>query len=652
MIIYWLSLSTIYIISLTLANPTNLTGKHRKTLDDSSSASGRSAISIIEEDKRCFACPIIPDTGIHSRCIVPCHYNQRCYLRASHANATLADRRCTDERWVRDLLVDGCLTYNGQYWCMCSTDLCNSGDFTSIRGYDDCSNEPCPWGTICLDTKDGFSCICPPWQDDCTYAFNIGCSCKNGGRCIMGLGSYICECPYGYNGLSCETRDICIPNPCMNGGTCQSQGLLSFTCQCRPGFQGLTCQICDACIPNPCQNGGTCVFDDATGYFRCTCPPGYTGRTCDIGSTVTVPPSNPCSPNPCKNGGTCQPTNTGSFTCTCPAGYQGVCCEIRSDPCSPNPCRNGGTCQPTNTGSFMCLCPVGYQGICCETRIDPCSPNPCQNNGICTASGTSAVCTCVTGFTGQRCETRDACNPNPCLNGGTCIPNGFGGFTCQCPPGFSGQRCEDQDGCVSQPCKNNGVCVSSGGGAYTCQCPTGFEGQNCDQVDICGVKNPCICGTCQNDPSAPQGFRCFCPPGYSGDRCEKLTSCIDSGEECINGGECIQRPIGDYICSCPFPYCGSRCQNQRPFCDGTNSAVTPTVTTLNPACSSSLCNNRGTCQQNGYGKGIQCYCSAGWSGPRCQYAMRTNADRSQDLILKHNRTISTSTTAHTRRPRT
>ncbi len=100
------------------------------------------------------------------------------------------DRRCTEERWVRDLLVDGCLTYNGQYWCMCSTDLCNSGDFTSIRGmlnfekttrfslddtiyckigYDDCSNDPCPSGTICLDTRDGFTCICPPWQDECVY---------------------------------------------------------------------------------------------------------------------------------------------------------------------------------------------------------------------------------------------------------------------------------------------------------------------------------------------------------------------------------------------------------------------------------------------------------------------------------------------------
>lgn len=34
---------------------------------------------------------------------------------------------------------------------------------------------------------------------------NIGCSCKNGGRCLMGLGSFICECPYGYNGMNCET---------------------------------------------------------------------------------------------------------------------------------------------------------------------------------------------------------------------------------------------------------------------------------------------------------------------------------------------------------------------------------------------------------------------------------------------------------------
>jgi hypothetical protein len=29
-----------------------------------------------------------------------------------------------------------------------------------------------------------------------------------------------------------------------------------------------------------------------------------------------------------------------------------------------------------------------------------------KNNGICTSSGSSLTCACLTGYTGQRCETR------------------------------------------------------------------------------------------------------------------------------------------------------------------------------------------------------------------------------------------------------
>ena len=55
---------------------------------------------------------------------------------------------------------------------------------------------------------------------------------------------------------------------------------------------------------------------------------------------------------------------------------------------------------------------------------------------------------------------------------------------------------------------------------------------------------------------------------------------------------------------------------------GLTNAVAPTVAPTSSAssCSSNLCNNRGICQQVGYGTGIQCYCSAGWSGTRCQYS--------------------------------
>jgi len=55
---------------------------------------------------------------------------------------------------------------------------------------------------------------------------------------------YICMYFYNFVLSPAYTGDVCIPNPCLNGGTCQTQGLLGFTCQCRSGFQGLTCQIC------------------------------------------------------------------------------------------------------------------------------------------------------------------------------------------------------------------------------------------------------------------------------------------------------------------------------------------------------------------------------------------------------------------------
>ncbi|CAF4564324.1 unnamed protein product [Rotaria magnacalcarata] len=198
----------------------------------------------------------------------------------------------------------------------------------------------------------------------------------------------------------------------------------------------------------------------------------------------------------------------------------------------------------------------------------------------------------------------------------------MGGFTCECLPSFTGLRCEDQDGCSTQPCKNRGVCANLAGGSYECQCRTGFEGPTCEQMDICGVKNPCICGTCQNDPYSPQGFRCFCPAGYSGNRCEKFLNCLDAGEECMNGGTCMQRPLGDYVCSCPYPYCGLRCQSQRPSC-GIIHTLAPTTTPSNGVslCSASQCNNHGICHEASYGKGIQCYCSTGWSGSRCQYSL-------------------------------
>jgi hypothetical protein len=77
------------------------------------------------------------------------------------------------------------------------------------------------------------------------------------------------------------------------------------------------------------------------------------------------------------------------------------------------------------------------------TSGDPCASQPCMNQGTCLPQNGGFRCVCPPGFTGTRCEIRDACQSNPCLNGGTCQPiNGNGGYQCLCPAGFSGVRCE------------------------------------------------------------------------------------------------------------------------------------------------------------------------------------------------------------------
>jgi len=75
----------------------------------------------------------------------------------------------------------------------------------------------------------------------------------------------------------------CINVPCRNGAECQDLGNLQFHCLCRPGYTGDLCEsIVDLCLSNPCSNGGRCL--SWVGGFTCVCQNKIIDETCTSGN--------------------------------------------------------------------------------------------------------------------------------------------------------------------------------------------------------------------------------------------------------------------------------------------------------------------------------------------------------------------------------
>ncbi|XP_028650477.2 delta and Notch-like epidermal growth factor-related receptor [Erpetoichthys calabaricus] len=305
-------------------------------------------------------------------------------------------------------------------------------------------------------------------------SFN-GPECSGKGKCTTytSKATFFCECDQKYTGIFCEEFDACHTKPCENNGTCtdvrQGKAEKNFTCACKPGYEGDQCQfVVNHCLPQPCMNGGTCL-NTFSGY-NCQCPEGYRGNMCEQ-------KIDPCSSSPCQNNGSCY-VDRMSFGCSCSPGYTGPTCAQLIDFCALNPCSHG-ICRSMGT-SYKCLCVPGYHGLYCEEEYNECLSTPCQNSGTCKDLVNDYECLCTPEYEGKHCELyKDPCVNVTCQNGGKCESEGLNA-TCLCPLGFTGDDCEiDINECESNPCHHGGTCVDQPK-SYICHCPQGWVGPNCE----------------------------------------------------------------------------------------------------------------------------------------------------------------------------
>ncbi|XP_016384247.1 protein crumbs homolog 2-like [Sinocyclocheilus rhinocerous] len=184
--------------------------------------------------------------------------------------------------------------------------------------------------------------------------------CRRGGTCVDLFNTFGCQCPSGWEGITCEKEtDECVSGPCLHG-KCKDK-FNGFDCLCHPGYAGPTCsENIDDCKGSKCKNGGTCV--DGVNDFTCICPPKYSGTRCQY----NYPPLKCELDVECENDGVCYDTQWGA-NCTCPPGFTGDRCEKEIDECASSPCLNGGSCLD-RLNSFQCLCPAGFSGQFCETN--------------------------------------------------------------------------------------------------------------------------------------------------------------------------------------------------------------------------------------------------------------------------------------------
>ncbi|KAL3875680.1 hypothetical protein ACJMK2_033608, partial [Sinanodonta woodiana] len=454
----------------------------------------------------------------------------------------------------------------------------------------------------------------------------------------------------------------------LPGLTCDADKTLTNT------DRGMQCLPCppgnyfgqSSCVS--CPNG---TYQDTYGQTVCEyCSDGYTPapqkmycqKLCPAGftSTTGLPPCTPCPVD--------QYWNDSKSCLKCPSNYSTVDVEGAKDvqqckapcvpgtysftgymPCTPCPMNfyqdvtRGSTCKPCPSNSKTLFIGSNSSSNCLQQACN--ATVQCNGQGTCMYDEHKLVCSCFPGYNGSGCETQvHICDSQPCLNGGVCNRStAYNVVQCTCPKdskcsmgsiqnktyggdNFDGPKSglqTSQTAC-EQVCLGYAACVAL---AYTrdlCviytnlslvtpkannesvllfkNCDLLFVGDRCqtDNINDC-ASNPCSqYGMCQN---LVNGAKCLCPidGSYQLPRCERSSN-FCSSSPCQNGGTCLQFDTVRYECTCRPGFTGKNCETNVDDCKENPDGCLY----------GGMCNDG----ENKY----SCSCMNGFSGEHCSWS--------------------------------
>lgn len=210
------------------------------------------------------------------------------------------------------------------------------------------------------------------------------------------------------------------------------------------------------------------------------------------------------------------------------------------------------------------------------------------------------------------------CFHSDCRNGGFC-ENSNETYACTCPPGYEHDDCSHNiDECLDAQCTNNSTCIDQIA-AYECVCQPGYDGRHCEnEIDEC-LSQPCHNGGICTDLVA--AYSCECTEDYSGPQCDFLRLVTCENAPCRNGSTCVdgfnETTSNNFTCTC------------RPGLEGVLCDM--------PFCSVKPCQNGGFCLVTDGPP--MCQCSLGYAGMFCELDINEcasdpcqNGGRCTDLI--------------------